>query len=86
MFLSKADRPQDLDVKKALDELQDRNLIDIHRATAYTWAARAVAACQLGLHEDEIDYRHEALEHAASTMDNGKLVSELQDQTNCKKK
>ena len=85
MFLSKADK-QNLNVDESVDELKEKSLIDIHRETALKWSARAVAACQLGKHEDEVDYRHEGLEHASLVMDDGKLVSELQEQTKCKKK
>ena len=50
---------------EALGELQDMTLKQIQVETAYKWAGRALAAANLGLGHDAIEYAHEALEHAA---------------------
>lgn len=52
---------------RALAELQQKSLLQIQRETAHTWAYRAWAAQRLGFMHDEVEYRHEALEHAALT-------------------
>ena len=69
-----------LDLAAAREELLSKSLLDIERATAITWAARAAACLDLA-HEAETrqgrsvrlreseNYRQEALEHAAMTED-----------------
>jgi hypothetical protein len=52
-------------VGHATAELGRKSLRDIQVETAYTWAARAVAAARLGNMLDAHEYWHEALEHAA---------------------
>lgn len=82
----------DLDVGKALPEIQDKTTEQINRDTAYTWGSRAIACFQLAKEaktEEErdalvaraLDFRHEALEHASLVEDGGKLVGELQEAT-----
>lgn len=80
----------DLDVPKALGEVQEKSNEQINRETAYTWGSRAAACYQLAEEASEEkskddwkiraeDFRHEALEHAALVEDEGKLVKEIQD-------
>ncbi len=52
-------------IHKAMAELRVMSLRAIQVETARTWAGRACAAAQLGLHHDAVEYSHEALEHAA---------------------
>jgi hypothetical protein len=73
--------PQDmLDLESAKKELKTKSLLDIERATAKTWAARAAACYELATEaksrdqrvkrlEEAMNYRQEALEHAAMTED-----------------
>lgn len=64
-----------LDINKAYMELQAKTKVQIEHETALTWAARAVAAHQLGNDHDAMLYAHEALEHASEV--GGALVDEL---------
>lgn len=52
-------------VVHATTELARKSLRDIQVETAYTWAARAVAAAKSGNIVDAHEYWHESLEHAA---------------------
>jgi hypothetical protein len=69
-----------LDVAAARQELQTKTLLDIERATARTWGARACACYDLAHEardagaksrrlEEAQNYWQEALEHAAMTED-----------------
>ena len=69
-----------LDIQAARKELQQTSILDIERATALTWAARAAASFQLAKEakdtrerierlQDGENYRQEAIEHAAMTED-----------------
>jgi len=69
-----------LDVASARKELEEKSLLEIERATATTWAARAAACYDLARDakdaagrtarlEEAQNYRQEALEHAAMTED-----------------
>jgi hypothetical protein len=66
----------------ALDELRGTTIEQIHRSTAILWAGRSLASFQLyrehgGLQAltDGEDYMHEALEHAALSLDPTVLAS-----------
>lgn len=61
--------------RAAIVELQQKTLQQIQAETAYKWAYRAWAAYQLNLVHDVVEYRHEALEHAALCDDDRVLVS-----------
>lgn len=82
-----------LDIAKARKELASKSLLDIERATAETWGARAAASYALSLeersmtarlrrfHEGE-NFRQEALEHGAMAEDMaflGELQAEIAD-------
>jgi hypothetical protein len=61
-----------LDVPKALQELQKKDLRTIESETAYTWASRALASRQFYRQTNdmrwlllEYEFGHEAIEHAA---------------------
>jgi hypothetical protein len=64
-----------LDLEKARKELSEKNLNDIQKETAVTWASRAAVSFENCLQSDGIkkvtcfavgeEYLHEALEHAA---------------------
>jgi hypothetical protein len=61
-----------LDVQSATRELAIKNAARLHRETAHTWAARAVAAYALFQRTRKLqwlldgeEYAHEALEHAS---------------------
>jgi hypothetical protein len=61
-----------LDLAKASKELDEKNLMQIQSATAYTWGSRAAVAYNRFLStgliswlRDADEYYHEALEHAA---------------------
>lgn len=64
-----------LDLEKARKELSEKNLNDIQKQTAMTWAARAAVSFENCLQSEGIrkvtcfavgeEYLHEALEHAA---------------------
>lgn len=65
-----------LNVETARSELKAKSMIDIEKATALTWGARAAASYDLCLEERDSwaavqrfyeaeNYRQEALEHAA---------------------
>lgn len=69
-----------LNVTAATAELRSNSILEIERATALQWGARAVAAFQLAAQSDDpsinrrwlLDgesYRQEAIEHAAQTED-----------------
>lgn len=69
-----------LDVAAARKELESKTLLDIERATADTWAGRAAACYDLAHDakddatrtrrlEEAMNYRQEAIEHAAMTED-----------------
>jgi hypothetical protein len=69
-----------LDIASARKELQSKTLLDIERATALTWGARAAACLDLAAEtrdetgrtqrlQEAQNYRQEALEHAAMTED-----------------
>lgn len=49
----------------ALSEVENKSLGQIHADTACTWAYRAWAARELGHIMLEVDFEHEAVEHAA---------------------
>lgn len=79
-----------LDLATAKKELQSKTLLDIERATAKTWGGRAAACYQLATEaknrdlrvkrlEEAMNYRQEALEHAAMTEDLD-FVKELLDE------
>jgi len=52
-------------IERALREVRRKSLRQVQVETAQVWFGRAVAAAQLGHHEDAIEYAHEAIEHAA---------------------
>lgn len=52
-------------VERGLREVRRKGLRQIQAETAKVWCGRALAATQLGMHEDAIEYAHEAIEHAA---------------------
>jgi hypothetical protein len=64
-----------LDLEKAKKELSEKNLNDIQKETAITWASRAAVSFENCLQSDGLkkvtcfavgeEYLHEALEHAA---------------------
>lgn len=69
-----------LNVPDAKKELLSKSLLDIERATANTWGSRAAACYQLAAEakddktrslrlQEAMNYRQEALEHAAMTED-----------------
>jgi hypothetical protein len=69
-----------LDVAKARSELRKKSLLEIERATAITWGSRAAACYDLAGETKEeatrsarlqeaMNYRQEAIEHAAMTED-----------------
>lgn len=76
---------------KALDELKEKTMIDIERATAQTWGGRAAASFQLARDAEDNEtalthffqgenFRQESLEHAAMVEDHGDLVGTVQDE------
>lgn len=80
-----------IDVQKGLDELKQKTLVDIERATAQTWGGRAAASYQLATQADGMaerfrhfyegeNYRQEALEHASMAEDGGKLLMQVHDE------
>lgn len=86
---SEIGKQAELNVAKALEEVQGKTTEEINRDTAYTWGSRAVACFELAAkatnekEKDDLvaraaDFRHEALEHAALVEDGGKLVGEIQ--------
>jgi hypothetical protein len=50
---------------QGVEELKTKTLKQIQIETAYKWGGRALAAMQLGLQHDAIEYAHEAIEHGA---------------------
>ena len=74
-------------VEASLGELRKKSRSQIDRETAFKWAARSLAALELadqamspeerlGFYLDAEDYLHEAMEHAATSLDLG-LVEEI---------
>ncbi len=61
-------------IQSALEELQHKTLLQVQQETALTWAGRACAAAQMGLHDDAHEYAHEAIEHAALSGDDRILI------------
>lgn len=56
----------DESIRRALVELNGgATLRSIQYETAEVWCGRACAAARLGLHDDAVEYAHEAIEHAA---------------------
>jgi hypothetical protein len=60
------------DIENAQSELTNKTLVTIQTETAFVWGARALAAYMLWrstnverLLGDALEYRHEAIEHAA---------------------
>lgn len=81
-----------LDVKAALQEVQQKSAEQIEQETAYKWASRAIACDMLYKQTGLLhwllraeDMKHEALEHAAVVMDRGATVRTLQDVLSRKK-
>lgn len=80
-----------LDVQKGIDELKQKSMVDIEKATAQTWGGRAAASYQLATQAGETaqrmkhfyegeNYRQEALEHASMAEDGGKLLMQVHDE------
>lgn len=73
------------DARAARREVLSKSEADIERETALKWASRALA-CYALFEETRApkwllraeDYRHEALEHAATAGDGGRLVGQVQ--------
>lgn len=63
------------DLERAIAELREKSLAQIHYETAMLWLARAIAAHRMFLLQDTIDYAHEALEHAALSTDGSSVVA-----------
>lgn len=61
-------------IQTALEELQHKTLLQVQQETALTWAGRACAAAQMGLHDNAHEYAHEAIEHAALSGDDRILI------------
>ena len=51
----------------------------INRESAWRWAALAVAASELRLFSDAVDYAHEAVEHAAQADETGTELRAVRD-------
>jgi len=60
-------------VDKARSELATKNLTDVQKETARTWAGRALVANEQGRVLDAHEYAHESIEHAALSGDNALL-------------
>jgi hypothetical protein len=69
-MISKQIRPH---IEKAISELNEKDLKDIHIDTALKWCGRACAAMSLKLKQDAVEYAHEAIEHAALSGDDDLL-------------
>src|SRR2546425_2306592 len=52
-------------ISEAAKELKAKSYEQIEQETAIKWAARAIAASNLGKLKEAENYRHEAVEHAA---------------------
>lgn len=80
---------QVLKMDEARQELQEKTMMDIERATAIKWGGRAVAAYSLAGEStgeertdwlrDAENYRQESLEHAAMTEDMEFLAQVIRD-------
>ncbi len=75
----------DFDIKAALKEVQEKEIEEIERSTAYTWASRSLACFQLyketGLINWRIqaeDFGNEAYEHSAMCKDGGKTLAVIE--------
>lgn len=86
---SEITKQAELNVPKALEEVQSKSTEEINRDTAYTWGSRAAACFELAEKANDekekdrllaraLDFRHESLEHASLVEDGGKLVGEIQ--------
>jgi len=61
-------------VEEARAELRKKSLDEIQRETAWKWAARAVAAVEMGAYSDAHEYAHEAVEHAGLCTDDSLIT------------
>ena len=76
------------DIQAALTEVQTKTHVQIERETAYKWASRAIACYILTQQADDQDplrwfldaedFRHEAVEHAAMSEDNGATLKRVE--------
>lgn len=61
-------------IDEARTELRKKSIDDIQRETAWKWAARAVAAVEMGAYLDAHEYAHEAVEHAGLCTDDSLIT------------
>ena len=61
-------------IERGLADVTTKTLNEIQMETAYVWAGRACAAASVGLHDDALEYAHEAIEHAALSGNLGVLA------------
>lgn len=76
-----------LDLEKARKELSEKTLSEIQKATAWTWASRAVVSFENVLLADKEkkvsvfmagqEYLHEAIEHASLVDDSSDFVDQI---------
>lgn len=77
-----------LDVDEATKEVKSKSKQQIDIETAYKWASRSIACLQIQkqttdpkekVHWADLadDFRHEAMEHAATSDDGGKTLKEV---------
>lgn len=78
----------DDDIKEAIKEVKEKTKQQVDIDTAHKWANRAIACLLIAKQTEEgkerlkwidfaDDYRHEALEHAATADDDGKTLKEV---------